>query len=104
MSNAATEPPVAGAAGTVASAGPRDLSAYKEEQIAGGDLAAAAYLLLWAIIGAYLWRTARRQAAAEAALQALEQRLDAELARAAGRTGQGDLAGQGDGAGWERAP
>ncbi len=100
MSNAAAEIPTAGTteARTVAAAGPRDLSAYKEEQIAGGDLAAAAYLLLWAIIGAYLWRTARRQAVAESALRALEGRLDAEFARAAAQAGRGDAAAA------ERAP
>lgn len=80
---AATVQPAAGvAAGTepVAAAAPtgvRDLSAYKEEQVSGGALAAGAYMVMWVLVAAFVGRVAMRQSQTEAALRQLEDRVDA---------------------------
>ena len=81
----AAEPPVAAdpaavAAEPLAAAAPaaaRDLSAYKEEQVSGGALAAGAYMVMWVLVAAFVGRVAMRQSQTEAALRNLEDRVDA---------------------------
>lgn len=52
----------------------RDLSAYKEAAIPGGDLMLAAYLLGWVLLGAVAVRAALRQRHTEQQLAELEAR------------------------------
>lgn len=58
-------------------AGARDLAAYKEAQIPGGDLAVIAYGVMWLAIGVFVWRVAGQQARTAREVQALADRLDA---------------------------
>ncbi len=54
----------------------QDLSRYKEESVPGGNLMLIAYMILWALLGAYALRTALRQSRSERDLAALQDRLD----------------------------
>jgi len=54
----------------------QDLSRYKEESVPGGNLMLIAYMVLWALLGAYAVRTALRQSRCERDLAALQDRLD----------------------------
>lgn len=54
----------------------QDLSRYKEESVPGGNLMLIAYMVLWALLGAYAVRTALRQSRSERDLAALQDRLD----------------------------
>ncbi len=75
---AAAEPAAAvPEAGAAAQAPARDLSAYKEEQISGGALAAGAYMVMWVLVAVFVGRVAKAQSRTEAALRDLEDRVDA---------------------------
>lgn len=73
----ADAPAVAPADAAAAAEPPRDLSAYKEEQVSGGALAAGAYMVMWVLVAAFVGRVAMAQARTEAALRDLEDRVDA---------------------------
>jgi hypothetical protein len=64
----------------------RDLSAYKEESIPGGDLLLAAYLLGWALLGGVAVRAARQQRRTAQQLAELEARLEVAAAADGGST------------------
>lgn len=54
----------------------QDLSRYKEEAVPGGVMLLAAYMAMWALAAVFVAFTIERQRRVEAALRALEDRLD----------------------------
>ena len=69
--------------------GARDLSKYKEESVPGGVLLVAAYLVLWALVAAFVGRAVMAQSRVEAEVKDLQERIDLL---------EEDAAGNGDGA------
>ncbi len=59
----------------------QDLARYKEESIPGGLLALVAYMAMWALVAGFVGWTVLRQRKIEAALEALEDRIDAGAGR-----------------------
>ena len=59
----------------------QDLARYKEESIPGGLLALVAYMAMWALLAGFVGWTLLRQTKVEAALHALEDRIDGGAGR-----------------------